>query len=400
MIRVFGVLLLSLALAVPALAQSAGPANEALVVSFLARRQALLHDPATDPAELSKAIRAAMAEAERLERAQDYQAALDRLLELRRFGPLEALPSYDVHAMAAWLYRKLSDPAADDHAARAEALRVLLSKRIGGGQSPDDPVRVVMVGEVLEWARMQTARVVEAKPLIHQGRDLQLVTYQGPLTGNQPRTAWFQVAERTPSAAAARRASLFVPIPLAEMSPHFRAAFDQARDKRRRILDDPALSLPELSLLVDDSVKKAGALAVQGKYAEALEQLKAVEVLRPLDEVPTPELVSVHGVLAGHLGDFDKQTVLRQLLFGINQVIAHSGDGLSVETAVHVIMIREEYVWLNDKRLSRVGQTLVETPTGIFDVLRARDDTGAERDYYFNVTRLFRRFGQARPAPR
>jgi hypothetical protein len=79
-------------------------------------------------------------------------------------------------------------------------------------------------------------------------------------------------------------------------------------------------------------------------------------------------------------------------LFGINQVIAHSGDGLSPQTAVHVIAIDEEYAWLKDKRLVRRLQKVLDTSTGRFDVITAKDSAGAEADYYFNITRMYLKY--------
>lgn len=373
--------------------QSAAP-DERLVAAFMDIRQALVEAGDIDTEEMSKTIRATVLDAERLERERNYQAALERLATLRKYRPVTELPSFDVHMLASWLYGKLGDDGkAKDHNARAEAMREVLWRRIGKGDVPDDPVRIIMVNDMIEWARSRLARISEVKSMPHGGRELQAVTYSGPTTGNQPKLAYFEFDPRV-QARMSRQISLFAPIPLAQLKPEHLSRLNQAREKREKFLNDRSFPYMELVSKVRDSMKKAAGLDMQGKTSEALEKLKEIESIRPIEEIPMPALISMYSALNGKAGNTQKQIELRGLLFGINQAIAHSGDGLSPETAVEVIAIDEEYVWLNDKKLVRVRQRLLDTPAGKYDVLTAKGADGRESDYYFNVTRMYDKYGQ------
>ncbi len=67
---------------------------------------------------------------------------------------------------------------------------------------------------------------------------------------------------------------------------------------------------------------------------------------------------------------------------------------MSPETAVHVIATSEEYAWLRDRKLTMVRQRLEHGSNATFDVLTAKDAEGTERDFYFNITRMFGKYGQ------
>lgn len=317
-----------LLLALPTAAQS----DPALLQAFAEKRQAMLRNGRLDLSEMSKLIRENVAEGERLVDGNP-QAALDKLAELQRFGPLIDLPSVDVNMLASFAYMKLGNQeAAATHRARAEAIK-----------APAQP------GEVF------------------------FVVAQG--AGARPR--------------------LFDPLPLAQMRPELQALVQLAREKRARLLDDPGPSYLELMGAVDDALKKASAAASGGNTAEALAQLKSVERLRPIEDIPTPDLISVYSALTGQTGDTAKQQQLRELLFGINQAIAHSGDGLSAETAIKVIFVREEYAWMRDRGLASAGQRVLNLPDGrALDVLTGKDPTGNQRDYFFEVTGIFKLYGR------
>jgi hypothetical protein len=373
---------------------SANAADEALVATFLAKRQALVGDAKVDLPEMSKAIRSAVAEGERLEREAKYQLALDRLADLQRYSPMLDIPSFDVHMLASWLYMKTGNTTmASAHRARADAMREVISNRIGTGQSPETPVHVVMASEVAEWARMQLARISDVKSQVHMGRELTAVTHSGPATGNKPTTAYFEFDARV-QAQTNSRVSLFSPIPIDQMKPEHRLLFEQAKAKREAFLNDSQMPYLELVGRIRDAMAKVAQLDTQGKTEEAMSALKEIEAIRPIENIPFPGLIGVYSALNGKLGNSKKQSELRGLLFGINQAIAHSGDALTPQTAVHVIATEEEYSWLADKRLTMKLQKLVDMPFGKFDVLTTRNAAGEERDYYFNITRMFAKYGQ------
>lgn len=369
-------------------------ADEALVKTFQEKRLALASGKQIDPGLLSKAIRTAINESDRLGREGKYELALERLLELKKFAPLAELPSFDVQKLAAWLYAKNGDAEqAESYQARADAMRELLLKRVGDGKTPDTPIQAVMLNDIVEWARMQAASVSNVKPFPYKGRELQAVTHSGPASGDKPAIAYFELDARV-LARANLQESIYAPIPFARMKPELRALFELARTKREKFLDDSAFPYLELIDKIKRSVKKAAQLDADGKPDQALAALREIEEFRPIEDIPLPSLISVYSFLNGKIGDNKKQNEMRGYLFGINQVIAHSGDALTPETAVHIIAIDEENSWLNDKQLVKQAQKVIDSPAGKLDVISAKNAAGEERDYYFNLTRMFPKYTQ------
>ena len=384
-------IILALIVAAPLFAST--PTKEELVAKYLDLRETLVRDGKIDVTEMSKSIRQAINEGERLEREGNYKGALGKLLELERFAPLADLPSFDVQMLSSWLYGKLGDSGtANAHRARADAMRELLGQRIGKGDSPTDPIRALMVNDITEWARMQLARIAGVKGTPIQGREVLAVTFSGPPTAGQPRVAYFEIDRRV-QAKANQQVRLYDPIPLAQLRPADLEHFQLAKQKRERFLADSFAYL-ELVGKIREVIGKATALDRQGKAAEALAALAEVETIRPIEDIPISGLISVYSALNGKTGNTQKQLALRGFLFGINQAIAHSGDGLSPETAVHVVATSEEYDWLRDRRLTMVRQRILDSANGKFDVLTAKDAGGVEKDFYFNMTRMYAKYSQ------
>ena len=236
--------------------------------------------------------------------------------------------------------------------------------------------------------RSRRLRLTELRSLPHRGRELLEAHYTGAAAPDPPKIAYFEMDARV---RAAEKIRLFDPLPISGFNPRQLAALKEAREKRQRFLEDRSFAYDELLYSVRSSMKVAAELDGSGRTAQALAELKKIEAIRPLEDVPFVNLLGMYSYLSGKVGDVDRQRELRQLIFGINQAIAHSGDGLSFETAVDVISVDEEYAWLRDKGLTPAGQRLVETPRGMFDVLAARDAAGNQRDYYFNITRFYPR---------
>jgi hypothetical protein len=183
-------------------------------------------------------------------------------------------------------------------------------------------------------------------------------------------------------------------MPLAQMVPETRKNMEIAREKRDRFLADD--SFPYLKLMVSIEEKKSAALdlMVRGKLQEAIAKLKELEEFRSIEEIPTPELLSFYSSLQSRVGNQQKHKEIRGLLIGVNQAIAHSGDGLSPETAVHVIFTSEEYIWLQDNRLIMTKQAVLEKDGQKYDVMTATGTDGKQRDYYFNITALYKKYTQ------
>jgi hypothetical protein len=363
---------------------TARAADEAEIQAFAIRREALLKDGKLNAPELSQAIRMAVNEGENLVQAGDLAGAQAKLRELSKYGPIDELPSFDLLMLESYIALKQGDTGAQAVLrGRAEAMRELLWNRNGAGTQAD-PVRVVMVNEITEWVRSHRGKIIESKPMVADGRNLQALTYSGPDSGNQPHQVFFLVDPRY--MAEIHTPGLFTVMP--QMTPHMQEMTAAAKEKRNRFLDDMDFPFLTLQMKVRDQIKQARQLAGTGKPAEALTALREVETIRPIEEIPSPTLLATYSSLLGQTGDSAGQTQIRDLLFGTCQAIAASGDGLTPETSIEVIFVEEEYAWLRDKHLTSLRQSLVPTAQRTMDVLHAKDPEGNERDYYFDITRM------------
>jgi hypothetical protein len=372
---------------------------EQLVATLLAQREALIASTQIDVSELSKQIRQSLSEAEALGREAKYLPALNRLMALEKFVPLNDLPSADVHLLAASLCGKMKDKTrAAAHHLIASAMGDILLKRIGTGSTVEDPVRVATVNEITEWANIQQLIVTSVKPEKHEKRALFSVTFDGKSEADKTRQAWFEIDPRTQAKINAA-ISIYTPIPLSEMTEEHMAILEHARALRERFLGDAELPYAQLIGAVKNAIAKASQLDAQGQTPAAIAVLQELATLRAPEEIPLASLIDAYSFLCSKVGDAAKRQELRRLLFGIHQAIAHSGDGLSPETAVHVIAIEEEYAWLNDKRLKRQAQRVVDNALGKFDVISTLNESGEARDYYFNITRMYARYGIADESP-
>jgi hypothetical protein len=369
-------------------------ADESFVTAFLTKRETLVAEGRVDMGEMSKAIRAAIDDVGRLESEGKYASAQERLRDLQQFSQLPELPSYDVQIFLSRLYMKMGNNGlAFMHRARADAMREVLLNRVGNGKSPETPIHAVMVSDLIEWFSIQSAKISDVRAVALNGHELLAVTYRGPAMSNTTALAYFEIDPRV-QAKENSKLSLLSPIPLEQMTLRHRNLLEQARAKREAFLNDSKIPYLELIAKVKMVLDKAVQLEEHGKHEQALSALREVETIRPIEDIPLPSLIGMYSALNGKVGNNEKQNELRGLLFGIHQAIAHSGDGLAPETAVHVIAIQEEYDWLSDKRLTRVLQKLVDTPLGKFDVITARNNADETRDYYFNITRMYAMYSQ------
>ena len=379
----FAALLVAILLCHSALAAPA-PVDQAQLQTFMARREALLRDGKVNVPEMSQAIRNDINEAEKLAQANDFAGAQAKLDELAKYGPIEELPSFDVLMLDSFLALKRGDAARQALLrGRAEVMRDLLWNRIGAG-TQEDPVRVVMVNEITEWVRSRLGKIIESKPVAAGGRGLQALSYSGPDSGNQPRTVYFFLDPRYMAAMPPPSAFFVLPNP----TPHMQELIAAAKEKRNRFLDDQSFPFMTLQQRLHDKIKQASDLAAAGKPAEGLAALREIETIRPIEDIPSPTLLTTYSALLGKTGDSGKQTQIRDLAFGTFQAIAASGDALTPETSIEVMFVEEEYAWLRDKRLTLVHQSLAMGPPRSMDVMRAKDAQGNERDYYFDITRM------------
>jgi hypothetical protein len=133
---------------------------------------------------------------------------------------------------------------------------------------------------------------------------------------------------------------------------------------------------------------EATSLEEAGKPREALAKLREIEALRPIQDIPTPQLWKVYGRLAGKTGEDDQQREMNGLLFGVQQAMATSGDARSAATAIPVMFVEEEHDWLVARRLTAKRRALQAHGTEQFNVWGVEEHDGTPHDVYFNITRM------------
>jgi hypothetical protein len=248
---------------------------------------------------------------------------------------------------------------------------------------------------MIEWMRLQLAKASSVQAYAFNGVELQKVTYSDPLTKGQSAVVYFAP---DPRVAAQMRSQtppdIFAPLPIASMQPLQQQAIEQAHDKRMQFLADKSFNYPALLQLSKTSLKQATLLESQGDYAGALAELKNIQRLRPIEDTPLVDVIGTYSALLGKTGNADAQAKMRLYLFGILQDIAHSGDGLSQQTAIHVIAVAEEYSWLRQKGLHMDKQSLINAGSSVYDALQTSDAQGHSKTYYFDVTGFYQREGE------
>ncbi|RXV73474.1 DUF4919 domain-containing protein [Burkholderia stabilis] len=359
-----------------------------VVDQLLSQRQKFAHDDKIDLQQLSRDIEGTAKEANELDRAGKGGDALRRLSELTKYAPLDEFPDYDVQAVCSNIYGHFNRPLSDDCRARAHAMADILKNRIGSGSSPDDPVRVITIAEVHEWMNLHSANISNIQAYQYRDVPLQKVTYSGQSTGGQSAIAYFEINSRAFASITRSAPNVFDPLPL---DGKYATAYQQAHEKRIRFLADHSFNYPELIHLCRDLGKQAMQLAQQGDYNGALSKIKEVEKVRPIHDIPIFSIISNYSYLLGKTGNAEAQSEIRLYLFGITQDIAHSGDGLSPETAIHVADDGEEYTWLMSRKLRLTKQALIMKGNSRYDALDTTDLNGNSRTYYFDVTQIFDR---------
>ncbi|MEK7916172.1 DUF4919 domain-containing protein [Burkholderia contaminans] len=385
----WAVLLLGLA-AASAFAQDAS----SLIDTLQTERQRIANDEHIDLQAFSRDTQAVAGQANALNQSGASQQALDKLLELQKYAPLDRYPDYAVQAACFNIYKSLANaPEAGACRRRAAGFAAILLKFSGSGSTPDDPVRVVRVGEIGEWLRLRQVQATDVEAIQHQGASLQKVTYSGAVSGAA--VAYFVTNPRESAEINQASRDIFKPLPVSDQDGKYAVAWKDARAQRARFLSDRSFNYLELMQLVQDSQKQAIQLEQQGDIAGALSKIREVERIRPIRDIPVFSLISNYSALLGKAGDTAAQADMRLYLFGITQEIAHSGDGLTPETAVHVVAVNEEYSWLAVKQLRVTGQALIRKGDRRYDEMTATDASGQSRRYYFDVTPFFERYQPA-----
>jgi hypothetical protein len=369
---------------------AASPAT--LIEQLQAQRQAFSQDNKIDLQQLSKEIQATVKDADVLDRTHNGLQAINVLLGLQKYAPLAQFPSYDVQMQCAKLYAELErNKDAQACRERAAALAEILQTRSGSGATPDDPVRVITISEIGEWARSQSAKISNVLAYPHRNENLQALTYSSPATDGQSKVAYFLFDPRLQASISSKKVDIFDPLPVGPGDGKYQVALNQAHEARIKFLNDQSFNYPELIQLSDSAQREAMQLAQQGDIQGALAKIREVEKIRPIQQIPVFNLISNYSFLLGKSGDLDAQSNMRLFLFGITQDIAHSGDGLKPESAIHVVAISEEYTWLHEKNLRVTGQHLLMDGNSRYDAMDTLDANGNHKTFYFDVSQVFTR---------
>jgi len=375
-------------------AQSRMAADPNIVDQLQLERQAIVQNGKINVPQFSRDILTTTSAAEGMDRAGNDAGAMAELKTLEKYAPLSEIPSYNVQMLCSWLYMKLGDQTnANACKQRASAMFVILHQRSGGGLQPGDPVRVIMTSDMVEWGRSQLGNAVAAQPYRYNGIELQEVTFTGLMGGSKPTTAFFAIDPRVAAVRNRTVTDIFAPLPLANMPPLQLQAFNDAQAKRIQFLADKSFNYSALINLCRSSLKEAKLLESQGDNAGAMAALRNVGQIRPIDDTPLVDLIATYSALLGKVGDAAGQSKERLYLFGILQSIAHSGDGLSAQTAIHVIAVAEEYTWLGQKKLHLQKQSLINANGRQYDAMQAADAQGNSLTYYFDVSDFIAREG-------
>lgn len=332
--------------------------------------------------EVSQAVEQAFREGMPLLVKGDAQAALDKLAPLARYASLETFPSFRVQLLQAQAYRALGDK--DRHAVhQVQAMQLAqLRERGRSAEAPLQLQHLMQMGDLIliGGGKAKDTRF-ETQP---DGRRLLVVEFDQPLDGEAKR--YLQLPE---AALRSSQVSRYAPLPQDKMNDEMRGAITEARAVLERLLTDKALKFHELELALKEAIEAADGLTAKQQNSEALKALQALSRLRALDEIPHVPLLSRLSYLHGQLGNRAEQQRLRLKLFGLQQAIGATGDGLSFETAVEVPFIVLEYDWLADKKLRSERQALVHQGEKSYDVMDVVDEQGVKSKRYFDVSRMF-----------
>ncbi|WP_414447489.1 DUF4919 domain-containing protein [Burkholderia sp. 22PA0099] len=355
-------------------------------------RQALADNAQINFQQFSRDTLSIVTAANALDRSGKDWDALTKLQELEKYAPLAQYPDYDAQIVCFNIYHKLGlIIKATECRQRVDALADILLKRSGSGDTPDDPVRVVRIGEMGVWVRLHSGTVGNVSTLEYRGATLQKVSYVAP-AGGSPGIVYFTTNPREAQEIKQANPDIFKPLPVTADQGKFAAALKDAHERRITFLNDTSFNYLELIRAVQDDQKQAMQLIQQGDATAALAKLREIEKIRPLRDIPIFSLMSVYSFLLGKSGDTQAQDEIRLYLFGIEQDIAHSGDGLTPDTAVHVVAISEEVNWLLAKKLRAGRQSLDTVPARKIDAIDTVDAGGQSRTYYFDVTELYKRY--------
>ena len=372
--------------ALPAPIAPAAPIEEPVIAKELEIRQQMLQQEPERLASAPALIRSSTEAAQRLIQQNDPKGALARLTQIDPAKPLEDIPSLEVQMELAFIAHHDHNSEQEKlYLSRANALQEILHHRIGSGSTADDPVRIDSAYEMTDWARSAggTLSKLTTVPTAH-GEVLQgIFQRSGAISPEEP--VYFQLAPAV--AAVVRKANdPLRAIPLDTMAPELRAGYDRAEKERLAFLSDTSFNYQTLTAQLLPALKEADNLAKAANPKGALDRIGQLSSIRPIASIPVVNVQAMELALYSAANQREQMLALRPYVYGILQSLAHSGDGQSPLSAVHVITVSEEYFWIGAKQLKLRQQQLSRLDGRSYDVLSCTDANGKDHDYYFDVT--------------
>ncbi|HEX7815030.1 DUF4919 domain-containing protein [Dyella sp.] len=359
--------------------------DPAMVNAFKRERERLVTAKRINLQQVSDELLGAIHSAQLKLSAHNTEGAMADLKALERYAPLDRFPSEDLQILRANIYQQMGDTKhAEACNTRALSMHQLMhSGETGTGATPDDPVRIIMNADMIEWLHALLATNIKVDSMLYQGAQLQRASYKGLPDKTRLSTAYFKL---DPRVAAAKPSTIFTPIPDSKLSPDQKQFVGVADERRKQFLADRSFKYPALVSLYRAAELEATQLDAQGRADLALAALKKIERVRPIESIPVVDLIGFYSGLLGKVGQTDKQAQMTLFYFGILQDIARTGDGESPATAVHVIATSEEYSWVNARQLQVTQQSSFVQGPNHYDRLDTIDAQGIAHAYFFDTT--------------
>jgi hypothetical protein len=156
---------------------------------------------------------------------------------------------------------------------------------------------------------------------------------------------------------------------------------------------DTSIDFVRLRLSYLDSPEHKSAKDTSDEQKEMFQQLNSKDFKKALNDaekVLAQEYVNMDAHFVAYacnqeLGNQEKADFHRTVFRALINSIVHSGDGKSPQGAWVVISVHEEYVVLRALGFQPVQQRLMNQNGHSYDVMKVKDQNGAEQSLYFNA---------------
>lgn len=348
-------------------------------IGVQASREVLGRSLGLQQEDLSKTLQDSKLAATKELQQGDAAAAREALAPLGRFWPVDEFPSVEVQALLRAI--ALQQGRADDASAHATiSARLQAAHLVSYMQAAPEGVGMWNRYEILEWVRTNHVQLSDIRS--GQGQDgKSVLTATLKDSKGVSRQQLFQLHYAP--------APRYFAIPEAQLEPQQRDSINAARELRESFFKNSELSYLKLRGAMNDAMKAATPLLRQGKRAEALAQLEQVQAQHPVDLIPSTAWLAMVEQSLAH--DTVRRAALQQRRFGLEQLMARSGDGRSPESAVEVTFVHDEYDWLMDQQMRSPQQSLLHKDGKTYDSFEVQTPRGTAV-IHFDVTRMMQMY--------